>query len=563
MKLPIGYDNFRKVIDKKLEFVDKSLFIKEIIDDCETEISVITRPRRFGKTLNMSMLQHFLATEVDGRPTKGLFDNLKIANIDQGEYLKKHQGQYPVIFISLKDIKKLNFDDAIKNFRILVQELYRAHRDIVKVDNLELDEKELFKKFLTNGAGQEELEKSLKILSEILYKHYGVKPYLLIDEYDSPIQASFQHGYYEKMIDFMRNLFGSALKGNVYIEKAVVTGILRVAKESLFSGLNNVRVYSLLNEKYSQYFGFTEDEINSLLQQANLMAHAEEIKRWYNGYQFGKTVIYNPWSIVNCLNDDGKLQPYWINTSDNALIKQLFANADKPTKIQLESLVRNEPIEAIIDEYVTFINFNMTPSAIWSLLLSSGYLKAISCELVDDKLSCVLLPPNYEVYLVYRTMVKDWLTDRIGYEQYSEFLKSLLDGNIIDFTKMLKKYMLETFSVFDIAEKNPEKFYHGFVLGLISSTMNTHIIKSNRESGYGRYDVLVIPKNIKPDSVGLIMEFKIADDCDGDLKASAQKALQQIKDRNYEAEMHQAGVSKIIKVGLAFWEKQVEVLFES
>jgi hypothetical protein len=562
MKLPIGYDNFREIIDKKLNFVDKSLFIKEIIDDCETKIAVITRPRRFGKTLNMSMLQHFLAAEVDGRSTKGLFDNLKIANVDQGEYLKKYQGQYPVIFISLKDIKKLNFADAIEGFRFFAQELYRAHRGILKSDNLQSDEKELFAKFLTNSAGRGELEKSLKILSEFLYKCYGVKPYLLIDEYDSPIHASFQYGYYEKMIDFMRNLFGAALKGNVYVEKAVVTGILRVAKESLFSGLNNVKVYSLLNTKYSQYFGFTEDEVDELLQQAELTAQAKEIKRWYNGYQFGETVIYNPWSIANCLNDNGKLQPYWINTSDNALIKQLFATADKPTKIRLESLIRNEPIKAMIDEYVTFINFNMTPSAIWSLLLSSGYLKATSCERTDDKLSCVLLPPNYEVYLVYRTMVKDWLTDHIGYEQYSDFLDSLLKGNIIDFTKMLKKYMVETFSVFDITGKNPEKFYHGFVLGLISSTMNTHVIKSNRESGYGRYDVLVIPKDLKPDAVGLIMEFKIADDCDGDLKASAQLALQQIKNRNYEAEMKQIGVSKIIKVGLAFWEKTVEVVYE-
>ena len=564
MKLPIGYDNFRAIIDKRLNFVDKSLFIKEIIDDQETEITVITRPRRFGKTLNMSMLQHFLAAEVIGQSTKGLFDNLKIAKINQGEYLKKYQGQIPVIFISLKDNKKLNFSDAIKSFRFLVQTLYRTHQYVLESDRLKPKERELFTKFLDNAAEQAELENCLVTLSEFLHKHHGVKPYLLIDEYDSPIHASFQYGYYEQMIDFMRNLLGSALKGNMYIAKAIVTGILRVAKESLFSGLNNVKVYSLLDTKYSQYFGFTEEETNALLQQANLTAQAEEIKHWYNGYQFGETVIYNPWSIANCLNDNGKLKPYWVNTSDNALINQLFANADKSTKIELESLVRNEPITAIIDEYVTFINFSMTPSAIWSLLLSSGYLKATSCERVDNKLSCVLLPPNYEVYLVYQTMVKDWLTDRIGYGQYSEFLASLLKGNIIDFTKMLKKYMLETFSVFDITGKNPEKFYHGFVLGLISSTMNTHVIKSNRESGFGRYDVLVIPKDLsKPDNVGLIMEFKIADDCDGDLKASAQLALQQIKSRNYEAEMQQTGVSKIIKIGLAFWEKQVEVVFAS
>ena len=564
MKLPIGYDNFRKIIDKKLDFVDKSLFIKEIIDDRETEIAVITRPRRFGKTLNMSMLQHFLAVEVDGQPTKGLFDNLKIANVDQGEYLKKHQGQYPVVFITFKNIKENSFLMAYQKLQELIISVYDMHNYLKTSDKLTDNQRKLYSLILDGAGSESQLQNALQTLTECLCRHHEKKVYLLIDEYDTPLQASFQYSYYEGMVNFIRGLFGSALKGNASIEKAVVTGILRVAKESLFSGLNNVKVYSLLNAKYSQYFGFTEEEINELLQKFGLQLHAQEIKKWYNGYQFGETVIYNPWSIVNCLNDDGKLQPYWLNTSENTLIKQLLATADEDTKTQLESLVRNESIEVIVDEHVTFINFNMNPSAIWSLMLSSGYLKAISCEPKDEKLKCILLPPNYEVYLIYSSMVKEWISARVGYETYDYFINTLLKGNIIDFTKMLKKYMLETFSIFDISGKNPEKFYHGFVLGLISSTMKTHTIKSNRESGYGRYDVLVIPKDLTlPNAVGLIMEFKIADDCDGDLKASAQVALQQIKARNYEAEMQQTGVSKIIKIGLAFWEKQVEVVFES
>ena len=564
MKLPIGYDNFRKIIDKKLDFVDKSLFIKEVIDDRETKIAVITRPRRFGKTLNMSMLQHFLAVEVDGQPTKGLFDNLKIANVDQGEYLKKHQGQYPVVFITFKNIKENSFLMAYQKLQELIISVYDMHNYLKTSDKLTDNQRKLYSLILDGAGSESQLQNALQTLTECLCRHHEKKVYLLIDEYDTPLQASFQYGYYEEMVGFIRGLFGSALKGNASIEKAVVTGILRVAKESLFSGLNNVKVYSLLNAKYSQYFGFTEEEINELLQKFGLQLHAQEIKKWYNGYQFGETVIYNPWSIVNCLNDDGKLQPYWLNTSENTLIKQLLATADEDTKTQLESLVRNESIEVIVDEHVTFINFNMNPSAIWSLMLSSGYLKAISCEPKDEKLKCILLPPNYEVYLIYSSMVKEWISARVGYETYDYFINTLLKGNIIDFTKMLKKYMLETFSIFDISGKNPEKFYHGFVLGLISSTMKTHTIKSNRESGYGRYDVLVIPKDLTlPNAVGLIMEFKIADDCDGDLKASAQVALQQIKARNYEAEMQQTGVSKIIKIGLAFWEKQVEVVFES
>ena len=453
---------------------------------------------------------------------------------------------------------------AYQKLQELIISVYDTHNYLKNSDKLTDNQRKLYSLILDGAGSESQLQNALQTLTECLCRHHEKKVYLLIDEYDTPLQASFQYSYYEGMVNFIRGLFGSALKGNASIEKAVVTGILRVAKESLFSGLNNVKVYSLLNAKYSQYFGFTEEEINELLQKFGLQSQAEGIKKWYNGYQFGETVIYNPWSIANCIKRNGLLQPYWLNTSENTLIKQLLATADEDTKTQLESLVRNESIEVIVDEYVTFINFNMNPSAIWSLMLSSGYLKAISCEPKDEKLKCILLPPNYEVYLIYSSMVKEWISARVGYETYDYFINTLLKGNIIDFTKMLKKYMLETFSIFDISGKNPEKFYHGFVLGLISSTMKTHTIKSNRESGYGRYDVLVIPKDLTlPNAVGLIMEFKIADDCDGDLKASAQVALQQIKARNYEAEMQQTGVSKIIKIGLAFWEKQVEVVFES
>lgn len=560
-KLPLGFDNFREIIDRKLNFVDKSLFIKDIIDDSETKVAIITRPRRFGKTLNMSMLHHFLAAEVDLLPTKGLFENLNIAKVADGDYLK-HQGQYPVIFISLKDLKQLNFQDVVKSFRLSVRELCRAHRYLLNSDKLAQDEKNLFEKFLTGDVAQSDLEKSLKILSELIYKHYGQKSYLLIDEYDSPIHVSFQYDYYQEMVSFIRNLFGSALKGDSFIEKAVVTGILRIAKESMFSELNNVKVYSVLNEKYSQYFGFTEDEVNELLQKFNLQTKASEIKHWYNGYQFGATVIYNPWSIVSCLNENGKLQAYWMNTSENSLVKILFARADKLTKMKLESLVRGEPIEAVIDEYVTFINFEMNASAIWSLLLASGYLKATSCDSSGSRLKCLLASPNYEVSLIYSEMVQEWISDSIGREEYDYFIGSLLKGNIEDFSDMLQKYLEQTFSVFDLGGKSPEKFYHGFVLGLISSTLKTHVVKSNRESGYGLYDVMVIPKDLtKPDALGLILEFKVAKTETENLETTAQTALQQIENRGYEAEMHQAGVTNLIKVGLAFRNKSVKVVY--
>ncbi len=558
IKLPVGYDNFRKILDNKLDFVDKSLFIKDVMDDHTTEIALITRPRRFGKTLNLSMLQHFLAAEVHGQKTTELFNHLKIGQINDGGYLK-YQGKYPVIFISFKDIKDTDFVTAYNKMRELIISIYDEHNYLALSDRLSNNQRQLYQLIMTRQADRSQLQNSLQILCTCLYQHYNVKPWLLIDEYDTPIQSSYLHGYYDEMINFMRGMFGAALKTNPYLEKAVITGILRIAKESLFSGLNNLKVYSVLDERYGQYFGFTEDEMSALLVQADLMSHADEIKKWYNGYLFGQTIVYNPWSVVNCLNDGGKLKPYWLNTSDNALIKSLLAQADTDTKFKLESLVRGQSIETIVDEYVAFTHFAENPGALWSLLLSSGYLKALFCEPSGSNLKCSLLPPNYEVGMIYSELVKEWISGRIGYDQYDYFIGTLLKGNMEDFAEMLKKYLVETISVFDVSGKNPEKFYHGLVLGIISSTMKTHTIKSNRESGYGRYDVMIIPKDLtNAQAVSLILEFKVAKEGE-ELKASAHEALQQIEKRHYEAELKQAGITKIIKAGLAFSGKKVVV----
>src|SRR3989338_8528253 len=558
IKLPVGYDNFRKILDNKLDFVDKSLFIKDVMDDHTAEIALITRPRRFGKTLNLSMLQHFLAAEVHGQKTTGLFDHLKIGQIDHGNYLK-HQGKYPVIFITFKDIKSEHYPLAYEKLFELIVDVFNQHHYLAQSTKLSANNKDLFQTILFRKASQAQIEKSLQVLVACLFEHHGVKSWLLIDEYDTPIHASYLHHYYNEMMELMRGMFSAALKTNPYLEKAVITGILRIAKESLFSGLNNLKVYSVLDERYGQYFGFTEDEMSALLVQADLMSHADEIKKWYNGYLFGQTIVYNPWSVVNCLNDGGKLKPYWLNTSDNALIKSLLAQADTDTKFKLESLVRGQSIETIVDEYVAFTHFAENPSALWSLLLSSGYLKALSCEPSGSNLKCSLLPPNYEVGMIYSELVKEWISGRIGYDQYDYFIGALLKGNMDDFAEMLKKYLVETISVFDVSGKNPEKFYHGLVLGIISSTMKTHTIKSNRESGYGRYDVMIIPKDLtNAQAVSLILEFKVAKEGE-ELKASAHEALQQIEKRHYEAELKQAGVTKIIKAGLAFSGKKVVV----
>ena len=563
MKLPIGYDNFRKIVDLKLDFVDKSLFIKEVMDDRTTEVCLITRPRRFGKTFNLSMLEHFLASEVNRQETKGLFSHLKIDTVDQGNYMKR-QGQYPVILITFKDIKSEHYELAYEKLSALISRTVAEHDYLEKSERLNKNDKEILQRLLNKTASRAEIENSLQFFTYTIYKHYGIKPWLLIDEYDTPIQASYLHNYYKEMVELMRGMFSAALKSNPYLEKAVITGILRIAKESLFSGLNNLKVYSILQEKYSQYFGFTEEEMDELLQKANLTARSDEIKKWYNGYQFGKTIVYNPWSVANCVNDEGALRPYWVNTSDNVLVKRLFALADEDTKIKLESLVRNEPVTALVDEHVAFINVAQNPGALWSLLLSSGYLKATSCKPQEGQLQCDLLPPNFEVSIVYRRMVKDWMTDCIGQGQYDYFLDALLKGNMADFAQMLKKYLIETLSVFDVKGNNPEKFYHGFVVGIISSTLETHIVKSNRESGYGRYDVIIVPKDLtQPNPIGLILEFKVAKQNEKDLIESAKEALAQIEKRNYEVELKQAGIKKIIKAGLAFSGQQVEVVFDS
>jgi Predicted AAA-ATPase/PD-(D/E)XK nuclease superfamily len=556
--LPIGYDNFREIIENKLDFVDKSLLIKEILNDKGTKVVVITRPRRFGKTFNLSMLHHFLAADVYGKSTKGLFDNLKITRTGQ-EYMK-HQGKYPVIFLTLKGVKDHRYETAYDSFRELIRELYSQYRVLQDSPKLYKDEKEIYASVLKKEAPEEVIKFSLKILTEFLARHYGVSPWLLIDEYDTPIQASYVHGYYEPMLSFIRGVLGEALKSNPYLHRAVMIGILRIAKESLFSGVNNLKVYSLLNNQYSQYFGFTEAEVNQLLEKSNLQECYPQIRDWYNGYRMGETVIYNPWSIVNCIQNKGELRPYWVNTSDNRLIKDLMIKSSAMFKVQFELLLQGKPVNSIIDENFAFDDLDDNESAIWGLLLFSGYLKTIQTLPEGTKMNCTFLPPNQEVTYLYQDTIKEWFTDRMGQGQYHQFLKSLLEGEINDFTKMLKQFLLEATSVFDVKGKNPERFYHGFVLGLVASLGKTHVIKSNHESGYGRYDVMIIPKDIH--QLGIILEFKSVNSVEGNLEKIAHEALMQITERKYETELLHMNITRILKMGLAFRDKDVCVVHE-
>ena len=558
MQLPIGYDNFAEIVRNKLDFVDKSLFIKEVLDDAATKAILIPRPRRFGKTLNLSMLHCFLAAEVNRRSTQNLFDGLKIAEF--AEQYRQYQGKYPVIFISFKDIKHKNYEGVYAGLQNLFSHLYNDHYYLLDSPNLNSSEQQAFKRILEKQASESELSLSLLNLTHFLYKHFNVEPWLLIDEYDTPIQSGFLCEYYADIIQFMRILFGSALKTNPSLKKAVITGILRVSKESLFSGVNNLKVYSMFNTGYHQHFGFMEEEVTKLLEQAGLREHSGEIREWYNGYQIGGTVIYNPWSIVNCIYEKGILRPYWVNTSSNDLIRHLLALGDEQIKMDLETLIHGESITALIDENMTFGDLEKNRSALWSLLLFSGYFKILHTELKESQLQCELMVPNREIMSLYRDVIRGWLGQAIGYEQYLAFLLSLTEGRVDEFAHRLQKYLLETFSIFDATEKNPERFYHGFVLGLMVCLSETHEVKSNRESGYGRYDVMLIPKDIE--QLGIILEFKTVLDEDSALPIAAEQAIQQINQRHYAAELQQRGLQRILKMGLAFRGKKVYVLTE-
>lgn len=554
-QLPIGYDSFVEIRNRQLKFVDKSLFIQEIFDDA-AKISLITRPRRFGKTLNLSMLHCFLAAEVYGETTEGLFDDLKISHL--GDKYMHHQGQYPVIFITFKDVKDHSFMTAMEALAELIRRLYQEHRSVLTGDTLAREEKELYHRILRKQGSEVELTAALRNLMEYMTRHHGVKPWLLIDEYDTPIQSSFLHGYYEEMISLMRHLLGAALKTNPYLNKAVITGILRIAKESLFSGLNNIEVHTLLSSKYGEYFGFTEVEVAALLQEANLQAQADNIRRWYNGYLVGDIVIYNPWSIVHCIRQQGALSPYWVNTSDNALIKRLLAHADIGIKARFEGILTGKTITALIDENVVFGDLGHSENSIWSLLLFAGYLKALRCRPSGALLEVELTPPNYEVSLLYETVVQGWFIDSVGPDAYQAFLTSLIRGDVEEFRLRLEDCLLNALSVFDVTGQHPEKFYHGFVMGLIISLTKTHQVQSNRESGFGRYDVMLIPNNKQ--QLGIIIEFKTVRGEHQDLQIAAQEALTQINDRRYDQSLYAQGIRRILKLGLAFRGKSVAML---
>ena len=565
MKPPIGISDFRKLIEFKDSkgdpylFVDKSLFVKEIIED-PSNVILITRPRRFGKTLNMSLLHHFFAKELDNKPTAQLFENLKISSYKE---FMKYQGKSPVIFLTFKDIKSSNFESAYAALYKLIRSVYEEHEYVLNDTKLTDRQKERFNLILNEQASESDVKSSLSDLTFFVYQYYGVKPIVLIDEYDTPIHTAYLEKYYKEMITFMREFLGSGLKDNSYLERAVLSGILRISKESLFSGLNNLKVYTLLNSRYGEHFGFTDEEVQQLLERTELSNTRTEVATWYNGYQAGgDTILYNPWSIVNYIQEQGKFRPYWVNTSDNALIKNLLIQSSNAFKTQFESLLLGNAIEKLINENVAFDHLENNESALWTLLLMSGYLKVTSIKETDQGPLCLLEVPNKEVRGLYRNFFAEWLSGVNDAMVFNNFLNEFLIGNMASFEENLKRILLQTCSVYDVKGKNPEKFYHGFILGLISGIDNNlYVIESNKESGLGRYDIIVAPKD--PARLGIILEIKsISQDTPEAIKAAAEEAVQQINSHQYDQTTLLKNVKNSLKIGIAFSGKELAISYQ-
>ncbi len=572
-KLPIGFSDFKDVITGDYYYVDKTLFIKEIIDSGD-KILLIPRPRRFGKTLNITMLRYFYdccpdtwatdsqpsSPETGPRsknPNAHLFDSLAISRAGR-EYLDK-MGKYPVIYLSFREVKDSDWESCFENVKMLIQEEYLRHYYLLDSRKLAPPEQDYFRKITNLTGTKSDYANSLRKLLIFLSRFYNRRAVILIDEYDTPVHAGYIHGYYDEIINFIRMFMGGGLKDTgQYLEKGVVTGIMRIAKESIFSDLNNLGVYTLLSKKFNPSFGFTEDEVKTMMEDFDALDSLEQVQLWYNGYRFGGNVIYNPWSIINFLNDEEReSKPYWINTSDNKMVDSLLSRGDVELRKELEQLIRGESIEKAIDENIILKDIDTDEDSFWSYLLMGGYLKQTAPRPDSGRIFYTLSVPNEEVKTTYQRIIRRFFTARVEPERVEIMLKALIAGDIDLFEKMLKAIVLAVFSYHDFRGE-PEKVYHALVMGLLVWISGTHEIKSNRESGYGRYDIIIIPKD--PSQIGYVIEFKSVDKDDNETVESAQdSALAQIEAKKYENELKERGIEHIKKLAIVFSGKEVFV----
>ena len=554
--LPIGISDYVRA-QSEYYYVDKTLLIKEFLDR-RPLVSLFTRPRRFGKTLNMDMLRVFF--EISEEDTSKYFADKAIWKC--GEQYRFHQGKYPVVFLTFKDVKFGTWEATIDKIKALLQEEYGRHQELQNSDKISKYEKEYFAKILDGTANEVELTSALEKLSKMLAVHYGKAPIILIDEYDTPIQEGYSKDFYEEIIGFMRNFFSGAFKDNKNLTYGFLTGILRIAQESIFSGLNNLTVNSVMDDEYDNFFGFTEKEVSEMLRYYGVAEKEDELKDWYDGYLFGHTEIYNPWSVINYISKGCIPQAYWVSTGKNEILEDVQKVATADITERLYSLLQGERVIARIDQNVVYRSLAEEPANIYSLLLVAGYLKTPKKELqADGSYLCEVSIPNKEIAVVYKSEILSHLLQigAITRTTANKIAESLYANDYKKLQKAIAEYMDKSISFYDAGA---EGFYHGLVLGLIALMDNQYKIKSNRESGDGRYDISLTPREER--YPGIIMELKWKKDLSVDkLDGLADEALAQIDDMRYDAEMKEDGIKDILKFGIAFSGKKVSVRTKS